>query len=136
MLLKLENKKFIDSKNIYILNIEFLGNQDLRYALKKFYGLSTKSVNLILKLLGISSINRVNFNNLNESKLLEIKNIIYDKFLVEADLLREILKNLNRIKQVNCIKRLRFKLNLPVNGQRLVRMQELVGEKKVCSIIG
>ena len=123
-------------RNIYILNIEFIGSQDVKFSLRKFYGLSTKSINLIFKYSGISAISRVNFKDLSSDKIIEIKNYIYDNFIIEADLIREITKNLDSIKQVNCIKKLRFKLNLPVNGQRQVRMQGLAAEKKVCSIIG
>lgn len=145
-MLKIINKKKIDytqknikenllEKNIYILNIEFLGSQDVRFSLKKFFGLSFKSLNLIFKFIGISPVFRVNFRDLSLDKTLEVKNYIYDNFIVEADLIRELSKNLDLIKRVNCVKRLRFKLNLPVNGQRQVRMQELA-EEKVCSIIG
>lgn len=107
-----------ENKSLYILNIEFLGSQDIRYNLLKFYGLSFASISLLLKEIGVSSQFKIFFKDLNEDKLLRLKNIITEKFVVEADLVREMSKNIDRLKSVNCYKKLRFKLKLPVNGQR------------------
>lgn len=134
MLIKQRKKNQFNLKNIYILNIEFLNSQDIRFNLSKFYGLGFKSVNLILKLLGVSSKFRLNFDDLNEDKLLSLKNLISERFIIEGDLIRLFSKNIDKIKNVNCYKKLRFKLKLPVNGQRPVQMRELA-EKKVCSIM-
>lgn len=116
--MRFEAKKINTNKVIYILNVEFEGSQNIKFGLKKFYGLSVKSVSLVLKAVGISTNFRVNFDDLNEEKLSEIKNIISDNFSIEADLLREVTKHLSKIKAVNCYKKLRFKFKLPVNGQR------------------
>lgn len=57
-------------------------------------------------------------NDLTETELTKLRDIIEEKYEVEADLAQRRRMNINRLREINCYRGLRHKNGLPVRGQR------------------
>ncbi len=57
-------------------------------------------------------------NNLTDSEVTSIREMIDSKFQVEGDLRREVAMNIKRLMDLGCYRGLRHRRGLPVRGQR------------------
>ena len=85
-------------------------------ALTYIYGIGLSCSKEILKTAQISPDTRV--KNLSENELNRIREILEKNYKIEGDLRREVVQNINRLKEVTSYRGLRHKLGLPVRGQR------------------
>jgi small subunit ribosomal protein S13 len=84
--------------------------------LRYIHGIGPKKAIDIITQLGIDPARRV--NDLTESEVIQIREIIDRDYLVEGDLRREVAMNIKRLMDLGCYRGLRHRKSLPVRGQR------------------
>jgi len=84
--------------------------------LRYIHGIGPKKAKEIITQLGIDPARRV--NDLTESEVIQIREIIDRDYLVEGDLRREVAMNIKRLMDLGCYRGLRHRKSLPVRGQR------------------
>lgn len=99
-----------------IAGINIPTNKRVKVALTYIHGIGVNSSEKILKLAGISDETRV--NNLTETELSNIRDIIDKDYIVEGDLRRKRSLDIKRYLDLGCLRGLRHRKNLPVRGQR------------------
>ena len=99
-----------------IAGINIPTNKRVKVALTYIHGIGLNSSEKILKLAGISEETRV--NNLTETELSNIRDIIDKDYIVEGDLRRKRSLDIKRYLDLGCLRGLRHRKNLPVRGQR------------------
>ena len=99
-----------------IAGINIPTNKRVKVALTYIHGIGVNSSEKILKLAGISEETRV--NNLTETELSNIRDIIDKDYIVEGDLRRKRSIDIKRYLDLGCLRGLRHRKNLPVRGQR------------------
>ena len=85
-------------------------------ALTYIHGIGRTSAQKICELCGIPSERRV--NELTDSELTKIRELIDTDYQVEGDLRRERAINIKRLMDLGCYRGLRHRRGLPVRGQR------------------
>ncbi|MAR79174.1 MAG: 30S ribosomal protein S13 [Rhodospirillaceae bacterium] len=85
-------------------------------ALTYIYGIGRTKAKQIREKAGLSFDRRV--NDLNDSEVMKIREIIDGDYNVEGDLRREISINIKRLMDLGCYRGLRHRRRLPVRGQR------------------
>ncbi len=85
-------------------------------ALRYIHGIGPTNAREICKKLGIEDARRV--NQLSDSEVIQIRDVIDREFLVEGDLRRENSMNIKRLMDLGCYRGLRHRKSLPVRGQR------------------
>ena len=99
-----------------IAGINIPTNKRVEIALTYIHGIGLSSSKKICELASIKDQTRV--NNLTESELSKIRDIIDKDYLVEGDLRRKISLDVKRYLDLGCLRGLRHRKNLPVRGQR------------------
>ena len=99
-----------------IAGINIPTNKRVEIALTYIHGIGLSSSKKICELANIKDQTRV--NNLTESELSQIRDIIDKDYLVEGDLRRKISLDVKRYLDLGCLRGLRHRKNLPVRGQR------------------
>ena len=99
-----------------IAGINIPTNKRVEIALTYIHGIGLSSSKKICELANIKDQTRV--NNLTESELSKIRDIIDKDYLVEGDLRRKISLDVKRYLDLGCLRGLRHRKNLPVRGQR------------------
>jgi small subunit ribosomal protein S13 len=84
--------------------------------LRYIHGIGPKKAKEIITQLGIDPARRV--NDLTESEVIQIREVIDRDYLVEGDLRREVAMNIKRLMDLGCYRGLRHRKSLPVRGQR------------------
>lgn len=85
-------------------------------ALTYIYGIGIHTSNKILEQLGLDKSKRV--NQLNDSDVIKIRELIDQQHEVEGDLRRKIAVNIKHLMDLGCYRGLRHRKKLPVRGQR------------------
>ena len=85
-------------------------------ALTYIHGIGLTQSRKICELAKVSSDKRV--NELNESELSSLRDIIDRDHTVEGDLRREVSMNIKRLMDLGCYRGVRHRRRLPVRGQR------------------
>lgn len=98
-------------------------------ALTYIFGIGLTRSQEILKDTGIDP--NVRVKNLNDGELNKIREAIEKKFKIEGDLKRDIVQNINRLKEIGSYRGVRHKLGLPVHGQRTKTNSRTKRGKKV-----
>ena len=57
-------------------------------------------------------------NELSESEVIQIREVIDRDYMVEGDLRRDVAMNIKRLMDLGCYRGLRHRRGLPVRGQR------------------
>ena len=99
-----------------IAGINIPTNKRVKVALTYIHGIGVNSSEKILQSAGISQETRV--NNLTETELSNIRDIIDKDYIVEGDLRRKRSIDIKRYLDLGCLRGLRHRKNLPVRGQR------------------
>ena len=99
-----------------IAGINIPTNKRVKIALTYIHGIGLSSSKKICELANIKDQTRV--NNLTESELSQIRDIIDKDYLVEGDLRRKKSLDINRYLDLGWLRGLRHRKNLPVRGQR------------------
>lgn len=99
-----------------IAGIDLPKNKRIEIALTYIYGIGRPSAQNILTEAGVDFNTRT--ENLTESEVARIRELIDKNLKVEGDLRREISMNIKRLMDLGCYRGLRHRKGLPVNGQR------------------
>lgn len=85
-------------------------------ALCYIHGIGLHSSQIILSKAGVSPDVRV--KDLVSKDIAAIQKIIAEEYVVEGDLRKEVMLNINRLRDIGCYRGIRHKRSLPVRGQR------------------
>ena len=85
-------------------------------ALRYIHGIGPAHARQICETVGIAPERRV--NDLTDSEVIQIREMIDRDFVVEGDLRREVAMNIKRLMDLGCYRGLRHRRGLPVHGQR------------------
>ena len=99
-----------------IAGINIPTQKKLKIALTYVYGIGNKISNDICLKANVDSNTRV--QDLSESEIKSISDVISSSFLVEGDLRREVSGNIKRLKDLGTYRGVRHRRNLPCRGQR------------------
>lgn len=99
-----------------IAGVDIPAKKRIVVSLTYIYGIGRTASGKILKQAGIDE--SIRAENLSESDLAHIREIIDSQYKVEGDLRREIQGNIKRLKDLGAYRGLRHIRNLPCRGQR------------------
>jgi len=101
---------------VRILGVNLPDEKRIEVSLTYFFGVGRSTSLEILKKAGIDP--NLRTKDLGGADLDKIKNILEKEYKIEGDLRRIIGADIKRLKEINCYRGIRHKLNLPVRGQR------------------
>ena len=99
-----------------IAGVNIPSQKKLGVALTYVYGIVSKFSADVCKQANVDWNSRV--NDLSESEIKSISDVISSSYTVEGDLRREISSNIKRLKDLGTYKGTRHRKNLPARGQR------------------
>ena len=99
-----------------IAGVNIPSQKKLGVALTYVYGIGSKFSVEVCKQANVDWNSRV--NDLSESEIKSISDVISSSYIVEGDLRREISANIKRLKDLGTYKGTRHRKNLPARGQR------------------
>jgi 30S ribosomal protein S13 len=99
-----------------IAGVDLPKNKRMEIALTYIYGIGRSKSVYILDKAGVS--NDTKTDNLADSEITAIRNIIDKELKVEGDLRREISMSIKRLMDIGAYRGLRHRKGLPVRGQR------------------
>jgi small subunit ribosomal protein S13 len=99
-----------------IAGVDLPKDKRVEIALTYIYGIGRPSANKILEKANVNRDTKV--NQLTESEVIRIRDIIDQEQRVEGDLRREVATNIKRLMDIGSYRGLRHRRSLPVHGQR------------------
>lgn len=99
-----------------IAGVNIPTNKRVEIALTYIHGIGQQKAKEIVGKVGIADGRRV--NQLSESEVSQIREVIDRDYTVEGDLRREVAMNIKRLMDLGCYRGLRHRRGLPVHGQR------------------
>lgn len=99
-----------------IAGIDLPRNKRIEVALTYIYGIGRSSSQDILAKAGVDPNTRS--DDLTETEVGKVREIIDREYRVEGDLRREISMNIKRLMDLGCYRGLRHRRGLPAHGQR------------------
>ncbi|MFK5979296.1 MAG: 30S ribosomal protein S13 [Rhizobiaceae bacterium] len=99
-----------------IAGVNIPTNKRVIIALQYIHGIGPKIASEIVKKSNIATERRV--NQLSDSEVMQIREVIDADYQVEGDLRREHSMNVKRLMDLGCYRGLRHRRGLPVRGQR------------------
>ncbi len=99
-----------------IAGVNIPTNKRVVIALQYIHGIGPKFAREICEKAGIEDTRRV--NELSDSEVIQIREIIDRDYVVEGDLRRQVAMNIKRLMDLGCYRGLRHRRGLPVRGQR------------------
>ena len=99
-----------------IAGVNIPNGKRVEIALTYIYGIGRAKSSEICRLASIPVERRV--NELVDSEVMRIREVIDQEYTVEGDLRREMAMNIKRLMDLGCYRGLRHRRGLPVRGQR------------------
>ncbi len=99
-----------------IAGVNIPTNKRVEIALTYIHGIGDGFAKEICSKVSIPIERRV--NELTESEVIQIREVINGDYVVEGDLRREVSMNIKRLMDLGCYRGLRHRRGLPVHGQR------------------
>jgi len=99
-----------------IAGVELPANKRVEVGLMYIYGIGLTSSRNILEETGIDGNIRV--KNLTEEHISKLNNVIDKHYTVEGALRRQVVQNIQRLKNISSYRGYRHRRGLPVRGQR------------------
>jgi small subunit ribosomal protein S13 len=99
-----------------IAGVNIPTNRRVEIALTYIHGIGDTYAKKICEKVAIPSDRRV--NQLSESEVIQIREVIDRDYMVEGDLRRDVAMNIKRLMDLGCYRGLRHRRGLPVRGQR------------------
>jgi small subunit ribosomal protein S13 len=99
-----------------IAGVDLPRDRRVEIGLTYIYGIGRPSANKILEKANIDK--DVKVNQLSETDVVRLRDIIEQEFKVEGDLRREVATNIKRLMDIGSYRGLRHRKSLPVHGQR------------------
>ena len=101
---------------IRIAGVSLKENQQVRFALTNVKGVGKNNVKVILNALEITF--NTKMGDLDEEKIVALRNHLEENYVVEADLEREVRANIKRLKDIKSWRGGRHRVGMPTRGQR------------------
>ena len=98
-----------------IAGVDLPRNKRIEVAMTYIYGIGRTASQKILSQAGVDFNART--DDLTETELVKIRELVDQDYRVEGDLRREITMNIKRLMDLGCYRGLRHRKGLPVNGQ-------------------
>lgn len=117
-----------------ISGVDIPGKKRIEYALTYVYGIGLQTSKKILKTAGISE--GVKADDLSESDVAKIREVLDDGYKVEGDLRREIQGNIKRLKDLGAYRGMRHIRKLPCRGQRTRTNARIAKGRKRIAVAG
>ncbi|MCW5696528.1 MAG: 30S ribosomal protein S13 [Bauldia sp.] len=99
-----------------IAGVNIPTNKRVLIALQYIHGIGQAKAREITAKVNIPAERRV--NELTDSEVIQIREVIDRDYMVEGDLRRETAMNIKRLMDLGCYRGLRHRRGLPVRGQR------------------
>jgi len=99
-----------------IAGVDLPRNKRIEFALTAIYGVGRTSAKRILESAKIPL--EKNSDDLTETDIAKIRDVLEKTYKVEGDLRREITLNIKRLVDLGCYRGIRHRKSLPVRGQR------------------
>ena len=99
-----------------VSGVDIPPNKRMDVALTYVYGLGPYLARQLLAETKIDAAKRA--KDLTEEQVAQINQLIERKYVVEGQLRRQVLQNIQRLKEIKCYRGLRHIKGLPVRGQR------------------
>jgi small subunit ribosomal protein S13 len=99
-----------------IAGVDIPRNKRVEIGLTYIYGIGQTSSQKILAEAEVDPNTRV--QDLSETEVTRMRQIISRDLIVEGDLRREVAMNIKRLTEIGCYRGLRHRRHLPVHGQR------------------
>lgn len=99
-----------------IVGVDIPADKRLVVALTYIYGIGRTSAKKICKELNLDE--SVRAKNLSDDELSRLGAYIEKHFAIEGQLRRQVVQNIQRLKEIQCYRGLRHRRGLPVRGQR------------------
>ena len=99
-----------------IVGVDLPNDKKVRIALTYIYGVGQTTADQIVAELGLSPDQRA--RDLSDDDVAKIAAHLENTRVVEGPLRRQLLSNVNRLKEIMCYRGLRHRRGLPVHGQR------------------
>jgi small subunit ribosomal protein S13 len=99
-----------------IAGVDLPKHKHVAYSLPYLYGIGRKLAKEICAKAGIPENKKT--EELTESDIRKIRELLEGEYKVEGDLRREVQMNIKRLMDLGCYRGLRHRRGLPVNGQR------------------
>lgn len=99
-----------------IAGVDIPRNKRVEVSLTYIYGIGRTSSQKVLAEAGVNPDTRV--QDLSETEVTSIRQIIGRDLVVEGDLRREAAMNIKRLTEIGCYRGVRHRRHLPVHGQR------------------
>ncbi len=99
-----------------LFGVDLPKNKRMEIALTYIYGIGRSSSKVILEKAGIDI--NTKSDNLSDSDIKKLRDIIENEYLVEGELRKERTLNIKRLMDLNVYRGIRHKRHLPVRGQR------------------
>ena len=98
-----------------IAGVNIPANKRVEIALTYIHGIGRTKASEICQTIGLPSERRV--NELAETEIIQIREVIDGNYRVEGDLRRTVAMNIKRLMDMGCYRGLRHRRGLPVRGQ-------------------
>jgi small subunit ribosomal protein S13 len=98
-----------------IAGVNIPTNKRVEIALTYIHGIGRTKAREICQAIGLPSERRV--NDLAETEIIQIREVIDGNYRVEGDLRRTVAMNIKRLMDMGCYRGLRHRRGLPVRGQ-------------------
>jgi small subunit ribosomal protein S13 len=99
-----------------IAGVNIPTNKRVVVALQYIHGIGPTKAREIIDKVSIPDSRRV--NELSDSDVMQIREVIDRDYMVEGDLRRDVAMNIKRLMDLGCYRGLRHRRGLPVRGQR------------------
>ncbi|MEO8878495.1 MAG: 30S ribosomal protein S13 [Polyangiaceae bacterium] len=99
-----------------IAGVDLPNHKHVVHALPYLYGIGPKTARDICAKSGIAPTKKT--EELTESDIKKIRELLESDYKVEGDLRREVQTNIKRLMDIGCYRGLRHRKGLPVHGQR------------------
>ena len=99
-----------------VVGVDIPADKRIVISLQYIYGIGKHLAQQLLKTCGIDE--NVRAKNLTEDELSRIGVELERNYVIEGQLRRQIVQNIQRLKDINCYRGIRHRKGLPVRGQR------------------
>ena len=99
-----------------ILGVDLPNDKRLDVALTYLYGVGRTTANKVIQELSMRP--EIRAKELSDEEVAKLATHLDENYLVEGALRRQVLANINRLKDIVCYRGLRHRRGLPVHGQR------------------
>jgi small subunit ribosomal protein S13 len=99
-----------------IAGVNIPTNKRVEISLRYIHGIGPTKAKEICSKVNIEAARRV--NQLSDSEVIQIREVIDRDYMVEGDLRRDVAMNKKRLMDLGCYRGLRHRRGLPVRGQR------------------